>query len=120
MVGSGCKSGIMSYATPPADFADLQARLTEAMPALPKRLRQCADYAAANSERIAFATVAEFAADAGVKPSAVVRFCQELGFTGFSSFQEIFRQRSAGHWPDYRTRLAIARRRAGFARNTSR
>jgi DNA-binding MurR/RpiR family transcriptional regulator len=96
----------MSTLKPPADFAELQSRLTEVLPRLPKRLRQCADYAAANSQRIAFATVAEFAAEAGVRPSAVVRFCQEIGFSGFSSFQELFRQRSAGHWPDYRTRLA--------------
>jgi DNA-binding MurR/RpiR family transcriptional regulator len=72
---------------------------------LPKRLRQCADYVAHNPDRVAVSTVAEVAAAAGVQPSAVMRFCQEFGYTGFSHMQRLFRDEYARKWPDYATRL---------------
>ncbi len=72
---------------------------------LPKRLRQCADYVAANSDRIAVSTVAELAAGADVPPSALMRFCQILGFSGFSEMQRLFREAYVPGWPDYSTRL---------------
>lgn len=79
--------------------------------ALPKRLRQCADYILANPEKIAVSTVAEIAAAAEVQPSAVVRFCQLLGFAGFSDMQRLYREAHSNGWPDYATRLAKLRER---------
>jgi DNA-binding MurR/RpiR family transcriptional regulator len=73
---------------------------------MPKRLRQCAEYIAANCDRIAVSTVAELAAGAGVPPSAVMRFCQVMGFSGFSDMQKLFREAYSPKWPDYATRLA--------------
>jgi DNA-binding MurR/RpiR family transcriptional regulator len=73
---------------------------------MPRRLRQCADYIAANRDRIAVSTVAELAAGADVPPSALMRFCQILGFSGFSEMQRLFREAYAPGWPDYNTRLA--------------
>lgn len=72
---------------------------------LPKRLRQCADYVTQNPDRVAVSTVAELAAAAEVQPSAVMRFCQELGFSGFSQMQRLFREEYSRKWPDYATRL---------------
>jgi DNA-binding MurR/RpiR family transcriptional regulator len=72
---------------------------------LPKRLRQCADYIAQNPDRVAVSTVAELAAAADVQPSALMRFCQELGFSGFSQMQRLFREEYSRKWPDYSTRL---------------
>jgi DNA-binding MurR/RpiR family transcriptional regulator len=72
---------------------------------LPKRLRQCADYIAQNPDRVAVSTVAEIAAAAEVQPSALMRFCQELGFSGFSQMQKLFRDEYSRKWPDYSTRL---------------
>jgi DNA-binding MurR/RpiR family transcriptional regulator len=72
---------------------------------LPRRLRQCADYIAANTDRIAVSTVAELATGADVPPSAVMRFCQILGFSGFSEMQRLFREAYSPGWPDYSTRL---------------
>lgn len=80
---------------------------------LPERLRQCADYVARNRDRVAVSTVAEVAAAAGVQPSAVMRFCQELGFTGFSQMQRLFREEYARKWPDYPTRLRNLRASGG-------
>ena len=80
---------------------------------LPKRLRQCADYVVRNPDRVAVSTVAEVAAAAEVQPSAVMRFCQELGFTGFSQMRRLFREECARKWPDYSTRLRNLRAAGG-------
>lgn len=92
-------------AVAPASVAELRARLALVSDALPKRLRQCADYFSANLDRIAVSTVAELAAGADVPPSAVMRFCQLLGYSGFSEMQKLFREAYTPGWPDYATRM---------------
>ena len=82
-------------------FSSLSARVDE----LPKRLRQCADFIARNPDRVAVSTVAELATLAEVQPSAIMRFCQEFGFSGFSQMQRLFREEYSRKWPDYATRL---------------
>ena len=89
----------------PASVEEFHARLVEVLESLPRRLRQCADYIAANVDRIAVSTVAELAAGADVPPSALMRFCQILGFSGFSEMQRLFREAYSPGWPDYATRL---------------
>lgn len=98
--------------TAPATIREFEERLTELAGTLPKRLRQCADFVAANQDRIAVSTVAEMAEGAGVQPSAFMRFCQIIGFSGFSEMQKLFRDSYAGGWPDYRTRLEHLRETA--------
>jgi len=78
--------------------------------ALPKRLRQCADFVTQNPDRVAVSTVAELAQAADVQPSALMRFCQEFGFSGFSQMQRLFREEYSRKWPDYATRLQNLRR----------
>ena len=90
---------------PPATVDEFRARLSAILDDLPRRLRQCADHIAANTDRIAVSTVAELAAGADVPPSAVMRFCQILGFSGFSEMQRLFREAYSPGWPDYSTRL---------------
>ncbi|MDE3029233.1 MAG: MurR/RpiR family transcriptional regulator [Paracoccaceae bacterium] len=89
----------------PTTVEEFRDRLAAVSDDLPKRLRQCADYIAANTDRIAVSTVAELAAGADVPPSALMRFCQILGFSGFSGMQRLFREAYAPGWPDYTTRL---------------
>lgn len=72
---------------------------------LPKRLKQCAEFVIRNPDRVAVSTVAELAEAADVQPSAMMRFCQELGFSGFSQMQRVFREEYSRKWPDYSTRL---------------
>ncbi len=95
----------MSDTLSPASIEEFRTRLTQVSDGLPKRLRQCADFVARNPERIAVSTVAELAEAAGVQPSAFMRFCQIMGFSGFSQMQRLFRDSYAQRWPDYRTRL---------------
>lgn len=95
--------------SPPRTPAAFTQRLEEIADSLPKRLRQCADFAAANSDRIAVVTVAEFAAGAGVPPSAVMRFAQVLGFSGYTDMRRLFRGQYASARPDYHQRLSDLR-----------
>jgi DNA-binding MurR/RpiR family transcriptional regulator len=93
-------------ATPAPETLEALFRLLgERAGAMPKRLRQCADFIAENPDRVAVSTVAELAAAAEVQPSALMRFCQELGFPGFSAMQRLFRDDYSRKWPDYSTRL---------------
>lgn len=90
----------------PASVEEFHARLAAVLDSLPRRLRQCADHIEANVDRIAVSTVAELAAGADVPPSALMRFCQILGFSGFSEMQRLFREAYSPGWPDYATRLS--------------
>ena len=101
--------------TAPQTVEAFNARLADLADGLPKRLRQCADHVAANLDRIAVSTVADLAAGADVPPSAVMRFCQIMGFAGFSDMQRLFRDAYAPGFPDYATRLAALRGGAGGA-----
>ena len=101
-------------ASAPASVEEFRERLAAITDDLPKRLRQCADHIAANTDRIAVSTVAELAAGADVPPSALMRFCQIMGFSGFSEMQKLFREAYAPGWPDYSTRLKnLKQNRAG-------
>ncbi len=95
--------------TAPQTIEAFSSRLADLSQGLPKRLRQCADHVAANLDRIAVSTVADLAAGADVPPSAVMRFCQIMGFAGFSDMQRLFRDAYAPGFPDYATRLANLR-----------
>lgn len=95
----------MTMPAAPATLDEFRARLAAVSPSLPKRMRQCADYIAAHADRIAVSTVADLAAGADVPPSAVMRFCQILGFSGFSEMQRLFKAAYTLGWPDYETRL---------------
>ena len=99
----------MDASAAPGTMEAFEARLQEVAEDLPKRLKQCAEFVAENPERIAVSTVAELATAAGVQPSAFVRVCQILGFSGFSEMQRLFRDAYAPRWPDYRTRIDTLR-----------
>lgn len=89
----------------PLSVDEFTERLASSANSMPKRLRQCADYVASNLDRIAVSTVADLAAGADVPPSAVMRFCQIFGFSGFSEMQKLFRDAFVPGFPDYSTRL---------------
>lgn len=96
----------VSYPDAPKTLEDFFSRLQETSDLLPKRLRQCATFVTDSPERIAVSTVAEWSELAEVPPSAVIRFCQVYGFSGFSEMQRLFRDSLAlTQWPDYSTRL---------------
>src|SRR5690606_9679375 len=97
----------------PKSLADFQEKLRRVGGSLPKRLKQCADHIAANPDKIAFSTVADLAAGAQVPASALMRFCQEMGFSGYSQMQRLYREDYSQKWPDYSTRLSSLRNAGG-------
>ena len=90
---------------PPETVEDFSARLNSLQGTLPRRLQQCADHVAHNLDSIALATVAEVARAAAVPPSALMRFCQIMGFSGYAEMQRLFRRALTKAPPDYATRL---------------
>ncbi|MFV0438835.1 MAG: MurR/RpiR family transcriptional regulator [Desulfopila sp.] len=79
--------------TPPQDFEALREYLIKNRQNLPKRLTQVAEYALRCPDEIAFGTTASIASETGVQPSTMVRLAHQLGFEGFSAFQNVFRER---------------------------
>ncbi len=96
----------MNEYSAPVTIDEFHRRIAQISGSLPKRLRQCAQYVAENTDRIAVSTVADLSEAADVQPSAFMRFCQLMGFSGFSEMQKLFRENYAQRWPDYATRLA--------------
>lgn len=89
----------------PKDLEELVAKIAFLRDTLPKRLRQCADYIVQNTDKIAFSTVVEISEAASVHPSAVMRFCQVLGFGGYSDMQKMVRRNIHPKMPDYSERI---------------
>lgn len=90
----------------PTSVEEFRQRLHQLRGTLPRRLQDCADHLAGHMDSIALSTVAQVAERAGVPPSAVMRFCQVMGFPGYAAMQRLFRQALATAPPDYATRLA--------------
>ncbi len=95
----------------PKNISELLARLDCQAATMPKRLRQCAKYLRANINLVAVTTVADMAAAADVAPSAFMRFCQALGFSGYSEMQALFRAEYTQSRPVYAERLSDLRAR---------
>jgi len=89
----------------PKSIEEFQLRLVQISNVLPKKLKQCAEYIALNTDRISISTVAELSEAAGVQPSAFMRFCQEMGFSGYSEMQRLFRDFQSRSLTDYSVRL---------------
>lgn len=90
---------------PPVSFADLEQLIAARHESLSMRLKDIAAFALANPNTVALETVATVAEEAGVPPSALVRFAQALGFDGFSDMQRLFRLRLVEQMPSYADRL---------------
>lgn len=103
----------------PRDYDTLKSRILDRSAELPKRLAQVAAYALDNPDEIAFGTAASIATSAGVQPSTLVRFAQQLGFDGFTSLQAVFRERMRERNSSYEERLK-ALRGDGEAANSNR
>lgn len=93
-------------AAAPKNVSELLGRLDADTDKLPKRLRQCAKFTRAHLHLIAVSTVAEMAEASGVAASAYMRFCQALGFRGYSEMQALFRTQFTEFRPGYEARLA--------------
>ena len=76
---------------------------------LSNRLQQVARYLLDHPDTVAFGTTATIAAGAGVHASALVRFANAFGFSGFSQMQQLFKDRLVQTGPDYQSRIAAVK-----------
>ncbi|MGT2464481.1 MurR/RpiR family transcriptional regulator [Mesorhizobium atlanticum] len=86
--------------TKPQTYEELRAVLSSGTVHFPKRLRQVAIFLWQHPSEVALGTIAQVAEQAGVQPSTLVRFAQIFGYSGFSDFQLLFKDRMKGSWPD--------------------
>src|ERR1700710_45191 len=75
---------------------DLMQRITEAFDTLPRQLKSVATYIEQHRSNVMMDRTSDIAAACGVHPSAVVRFAQRFGFSGFSDLQAVFKQAYTG------------------------
>src|SRR3989338_5662695 len=76
---------------------------------LSNRLQQVARYLLDHPDTVAFGTTATIASGAGVHASALVRFANAFGFSGFSQMQQLFKDRLVQTGPDYQSSIAAVK-----------
>lgn len=80
---------------------DIRARYD----ALPRRLKQIADFIMKWPDEVALGTVSELAKGANAQPSTVIRFAKAFGFEGFTELQRIFQQHLRNRGKPYKQRV---------------
>lgn len=98
-----------------ANFQQLKEEIAQRFPELSRQLQRIARFALDHPQDIALDTVAAAAAKVDVQPSAMVRFAQALGYSGYSGMQQVFRERLLERSSSYRERIEGLRRGKGRA-----
>lgn len=80
-----------TLACPPINAERLLQLITDEYDALPRQLKRIAGYMSQQSDRIMVDRISDIARECEVHPSAIVRFSQRFGFSGFSEMQALFR-----------------------------
>jgi DNA-binding MurR/RpiR family transcriptional regulator len=78
-------------ASPPINAERLLQLITDEYDTLPRQLKRIASYMSQKSDRIMVDRISDIARECEVHPSAIVRFSQRFGFSGFSEMQALFR-----------------------------
>jgi DNA-binding MurR/RpiR family transcriptional regulator len=81
----------VSLVSPPINAERLLQLITDEYDALPRQLKRIASYISQQSDRIMVDRISDIARECEVHPSAIVRFSQRFGFSGFSEMQALFR-----------------------------
>ncbi len=79
-------------ASAPINAERLLQMITEEYDNLPRQLKRIASYISQQSDRIMVDRISDIAGECEVHPSAIVRFSQRFGFSGFSEMQALFRE----------------------------
>jgi DNA-binding MurR/RpiR family transcriptional regulator len=87
------------------DYAGLVEALVARQGSLSRRLAQIAQFCLNNPEDVAMSNIVGLSRLIGVAPANITRFAQEMGFSGFSELQEVFRQRLVGPRTSYAQRM---------------
>ena len=90
-------------AAPARDLKVLRGEISAHYKELSRRLQQVGRYVLDHPTETALETVTVLAERAGVQPSAVIRFAQTFGYSGFSQMQRVFQTplaSSAANYPE--------------------
>ncbi|VVT27896.1 MurR/RpiR family transcriptional regulator [Hoeflea sp. EC-HK425] len=74
-------------------FDALRQRIRDRFPTLSPHLQRIARASLEETNAFALNTTPVIAAELGIQPSTLIRFAKELGYSGFSDLQRVFRQR---------------------------
>ncbi|MDM3870086.1 MurR/RpiR family transcriptional regulator [Porticoccus sp. W117] len=88
-----------------SSYEQLSKAVREEYNSLSKRLKLIARYVLENPTAIALDTVAGVASNAGVQPSALIRFSKAFGFSGFTEMQKLFQEHIAQQSASYKERV---------------
>jgi DNA-binding MurR/RpiR family transcriptional regulator len=86
-------------------LAQVRQRIADSYDDLPPRLQQISRFVLEHPNYIAIDTVADNAKRVGVPPSAMIRFAQTLGFSGFRELQRLFQSPLLDRSPSYAERV---------------
>jgi DNA-binding MurR/RpiR family transcriptional regulator len=86
----------------PRNYEGIVNLITAEYPGLSTGYQQVARYFTQNPNVIALESINAIAAKCGVHPSSLVRFAQNLGYTGFKHLQSVFQTRLATAAPGFR------------------
>lgn len=92
----------------PAAIDQLMQQIVDEYDSLSRQLKLIAKHIEQNRASLMLERISDIAAACDVQPSAIVRFAQRFGFSGFSEMQDVFRQAytdQARAAPNYRQRI---------------
>ncbi len=95
----------MSSNDPSQDYEALIKEISVQHPSLSKRLKQIASFALEHPTAMALETIANIAHGANVHPSAIIRFANFFGYSGFSEMQKVFQEHVAAQSAGYKERI---------------
>ncbi len=89
----------------PLNYEGIVNLITHEYPGLSGRSQQIARFFTQNPNAVALESINAVAAGCGVHPSALVRFAQHFGYSGFKQMQSVFQTRLATAAPGFRERI---------------
>jgi DNA-binding MurR/RpiR family transcriptional regulator len=92
-------------------YEELKERISKLYPSLSKQLQRIARHALERPDDLALGKVATIAESTEVQPSAMIRFANAVGYSGFSEMQQVFRGHLVERSTSYRDRILEMRRK---------
>jgi DNA-binding MurR/RpiR family transcriptional regulator len=96
-------------ASVPATLDELREQITLRYDSLSKRLKQIGRFVLDYPNDVALETVVVIAERSAVQPSALIRFAQAFGYSGFSDMQRVFQAELMHGKTNYRERIRLFR-----------
>lgn len=94
--------------TEPVSVDQLMQDIAQEFHLLSRQLKVIAKYIEQHKSSLMLERISDIATECDVQPSAIVRFAQRFGFSGFSEMQDIFRNayaQQSNPAPNYQTRI---------------